>query len=224
MDKPIQDAIAVIQKAKENLSRLLADPLYNGNLLEINANFKRIENRLQFMGGILTDKKADPTGSKKTLTSFMGKKLSGAKEDAKAMRASISPSDEKKRIYLEKVGKLYQDISNYPPQSILTNYRRSEDIMVLRGVAKRAGVEDFETRELTIQFVQDIITAIQKKEEEGETQAGIDAAVDAQQGTVLSQADIDADNTLQKMGAKVGDTIITDGKKKQIIPKGQTGK
>jgi hypothetical protein len=170
MAKPIQKALEVLKTAQAEVNKLLNEPEHNGNLLEINTHFKRIESRLLFMGGSFepsTNGKKDNEPIKR----FMGKELP---KDVALTKEMLSPKDADKKAFIAKVDKLYEQIGRFTPQEIITNYRLPEDILVIRGVAKRAGVVDYESADLTISFIENIIDAIEINNEETEKQQSID--------------------------------------------------
>jgi hypothetical protein len=216
MAKPIQQAVDIIRKAKADVNKLLSEPEHIQNLLEINTNFTRIESRLTFMGGILeTDKKTESKSLFPPITNFMGENIATAKPLTKD---DLTPDEDRKQKFLAKAKKLWDEIGNYSPQNILTNYRIEEDIIILRWVAKKAGVKEYETAELTTQFVEEIQLAVEMKKEEGELQKGIDDATRTKDLKPLTEEDIKGDLSLQNLGAKPGDSFIIEKGKKKIIP------
>jgi hypothetical protein len=169
-------ALEILRKAKTEINDLFNDPQHNQSLLEINANLKKVETRLEYMSAVLAPAQKGTTSKKPfpPLKSFMGQKLT-ANQPLKT--EDLTPSESRKKAFLAKAHKLYDEIGNYPPASILTNYRIKEDIILIRWVAKQAGVKDFETRELTTDFIEEIQMAVQLKNEEEETQAAVDFSI-----------------------------------------------
>lgn len=222
MEKPIQDAIDVIAKAQKNVTQLLSDPKFVNNLLEINSNFKRITDRLSFMGGILTGERTGRSAVHGPITNFMGRPVLNKKDAANLEEAkkSSTPDQRAREIFITKVEKLYKDIQNFPPQSIITNYRLPEDILVIRGVAKKAMVPNYAApREINIPFIQEIIAAIEKQLADKDANKSVDAAIaGAADPEVLTHEQIDADAELQKLGARPGDTVTMKGGKKKVTP------
>jgi hypothetical protein len=176
MAKPIQQAIEVVRQAKTEVNKLLSAPETNHNLLEINSHFTRIETRLSYMGGILEpEAKTKSTGKRfPPITTFMGAKLETSKP---ITNDDLTPGEERRKKFIGRVNKLWNEISNFNPETILTSYRIETDVMILRGVAKRAGIKDYESRELTTEFVTDIQAAVEKKKKETGKQKEIDRNV-----------------------------------------------
>lgn len=245
MDKPIQDAVTLTEKFQENINKLLSEPRYNGNLVNINANIRLIKNKLAFMGGKLTSmgrQGVQATAGRKhgPLRKFMGKDLPDVENRVAStaeVKRSLTPAEDEKVIFKKKVAKLMSEISKFPPQSIITNYRRPEDAMIVRGVAYKLGIEGVdEHTEITIPFITQITDAIAKKKADGSLQAAIDQASledktiketgdpggDAktdERSQILTAEDIAADQWLQKKGAQPGDKLIWDkNRHKKIIP------
>ena len=211
MPKPIQDSLLLVKQTQMELNKNLAEPQYNTNLLELNSLFQRIISRLVFMGGILEPENAEKKTKLGPITRFMGKEI---KQD-KVTAADLDPNEAVKKQYLQKVDKLYEQISFIQPSIILNSYTIDEDILVLRGVAKRAGIENYKDRELNIQFVEEIVAAIKAKKDEAALQKTIDDN-NKNKGTevTVTQGMIDGSEFLQKKNVKPGDKVtqLPDGK------------
>lgn len=180
MPKPIQQALTVLAKAQQEINQILSGPEYNGNLLEINTNFRRINSRLVFMGGVLEPESMPSAPTRfPPMTSFMGKEI---KKNEKVTEADLNPAEADKQKFLSKVGKLWKELPGISPQSILNAYTIPEDVLVLRGVAKRAGVKDFAERPINQEFIEEIILGVGIKDEEAEQQLEIDEAVKSNDG------------------------------------------
>ena len=229
MEKPVQQSLIELKQTQTKINQLLSDPLFVHRRLEINKYFKLIETQLKFMGAVVEPTTKTSANGKdshtafKPITNFMGEKI----EIAKPINpADLQPTNPEKEKFIEKVNKLYTQFTTLAPEGILNGYTIPEDVLVLRGVAKRAGVENFEERPLTSQFIEDIALAIGIKAEEEVTQKKIEKEL-AKQGKTASdakpitQADIDADPELQKIKAQPGDIITIDpaGKKSRLIKK-----
>lgn len=229
MAKPVQESLTILQTAQKEINDKLQDPLFVHRRLEINKHFKLIETQLKYMGAVIEPSFKTSANGKtertafKPITNFMGEKI----EIAKPVKvADLKPSDPEKEKYIEKVNKLYAQFTTLAPEGILNGYTIPEDILVLRGVAKRAGVENYEDAPLNLKFIEDIALAIEIKADEEKEQKNIDKELKKQNKTVtegkaITQADIDADPELQKINAKPGDLISTDaaGKKTKLIKK-----
>lgn len=173
MSQPIHESLQLVKQTQQQVQKLLSGAEHNRNLLELNSLFERLKSRLVFMGGVLEpDKKeVDSKPQFPPMTNIMGEEI---KAEPKITLEDLNPDDHRKKIFLEKVLQLYKQITEVPPQSILNSYTLPEDVLVLRGVAKRAGVEGFAERELNVAFIEDIILAIEMKNEEAESLDRID--------------------------------------------------
>lgn len=176
MGKPIQEAIALVKESQSKLNVLLAEPQHVQNLLELNALFQRMFTRLSFMSDTLEPEKKSQTDTPQfgPMTDFMGQKLEPA---SLVSSDDLMPKETERTIYLDKVTKLYDTINLMDPDQVLKSYSIVEEVIVLRGVAKRAGVKDYESAELTYGFVEDIQLAVLEKEEAATKQAAIDSAL-----------------------------------------------
>jgi hypothetical protein len=217
MSKILQ-ALEIVKKAKADINKLFNDPQHIQSLLEINSNFQRLETKLEFMSSVLSPAKKDSSAKKlfPPLKSFMGQKLS---VNQPLKQEDLTPSESRKKDFIGKVDKLWNEIGNFTSDTILQNYRIDRDIMIIRGVAKRAGVEDYESRVLDVPFIEEIQMAVELKKEELEKQEEIDDATkQTSEPQVLTEEDIAADPELQKLNAKPGDTLIIKKGKKKVVP------
>lgn len=224
MSENLQEALALLRRVRADFKPLLNDPKHINNLLEINTYFTRIENRLVLMGAVRLEAITTANGievKEKSLrqgsSSFMGRKVTGKGSlNAKSDKEMMTAAELRQANYLEKVEQLFMRLPRISVASILTNYRSEDDILVLRGVAKRAKVDNFDKAAITQEFVTKIIENIKASVKESTTQTLIDKSVGARGDTVtLTQEQIDADPKLQKMGAKVGDQLTIDPKTKK---------
>ena len=172
MSKPVQQSVSVIQGAKKQVNNLLSSPEFVHNRLELNSLFDRILTRLKFMGATLEPEQKEQTGFP-PIKNFMGEKIV---KTARVAVGDLNPKEAEKKVYLDKVNSLYDSFLQTDPSSILKNYTIPEDVLVIRGVAKRAGVEGYDKRELNVSFIEDIALAIEVKEEERLKQEAIDKA------------------------------------------------
>jgi hypothetical protein len=218
MSKPIQDSLLLVKQAQMEVNKNLASPEYNSNLLELNSLFQRLISRLVFMGGILEPDTAEKRTKLQPMTTFMGRPL---KQD-KVVSADLDPKESEKQIFLAKVEKLYHQISFIQPSIILNSYTIPEDVLVLRGVAKRSGVEGYESKGLTTEFIEEIQRAIEEKKKLEHTQKIIDTSSKKETEITATQEMIDKSKYLQKEKVKPGDKVLQlpDGKYK--LPAEQT--
>jgi hypothetical protein len=190
-----------------------------------------MESKLIFMGALKTT--VPVHGKPKTeqrfppMTSMMGRPITGrATLDAERAKEVLTREEQQEQAYLKAVDKLWGSIGKLSPQSVLTNYGRSKnEILILRGVAKKAKV-DF-TQDLTINFVQEIQNAIKTAMDDTAKQRIIDKSVNPTTvGTkqprpvgsfILTEEKFAADQTWVEIGAKIGDLVSANNKKYKII-------
>lgn len=223
MSQPVQQSLQVVKAARAEVNKILTGTEGGLQLLELNNFFQRIETRLVFMGAVTEpDNVKAIKDDHPPITSFMGKKV----EIRKGTSAQdIKLDDDEKKIFLAKVDKLWANIHSLGSESVLNAYTQPGDVLVLRGVAKRAGIEDFEKQELNISFVDQIKKGVAKKNEEKGKQSFIDKTLlEEKSRTVLTQEDIDADADIQKMKAEPGDTLIIRNDGKKILNKAKKEK
>lgn len=97
----------------------------------------------------------------KPITKFMGKAIE--RKDSNVSQEQLSIDEQEKQIFIDKVNNLYERISGLDSVEVLKIHTIPEDVLALRGVAKRAGVKEFDG-ELNVSFVDAIKDAIIEKE------------------------------------------------------------
>jgi hypothetical protein len=213
MAKPIQQASDLLKKCQQEINDLLKGPEYINNLVGINQHFERIKARLIHSGAVIehdvkqTDAKQFPP-----IKNFMGEKIEVSEKNK---TADLRPDEAQRREFVSKVDKLYNEIEAINPHTILNSYTTQNDILVLRGVAKKADVVDFKEAEINLAFVEDIQKAVKIKKENAGTQQKIDQNSKSTK-SILTQEVIDKDPELQKRNAQPGDEleVFPDGKMK----------
>lgn len=172
----IKKAFAILQKAKSDVEKTLSAKEHSTLLLGITAGFNKISNKLAFLSGVNINqdskRKFDP------ITNFMGEDLSipePIKED------DLSPSEKEKAVFISKVDKLYASIDTIAIDGLLNDYKLPEDVLVIRGIAKRAGVEGYEDKEISVKFIEEIIAAKKQKEADDAEQTRIEEELKKQE-------------------------------------------
>jgi hypothetical protein len=218
--KPIKAANQAVADCKQIVNKLLSGPQHVHQLLTINQFFDRIKTRLNFMGGMLEAEKPTPGSPVEEkhppIKSFMGRKIQ-RKEGSPS--AELDPNAAQKKAFLDKVEKLFDTIEKIPTNTLLNSYSRPDDVIVLRGVAKRAGLQGFDKRPIDVKFIDDVREAVIKKKQQ--TQAHNTAASAADDRVIiLTQDEIEINEELQRWGAKPGDKlVIKPGGEKVLNPK-----
>lgn len=166
MSQPVQDSLAVVKQAQRDVNLLLKEPIFSNNKLTLNSLFDRLSQRLVFMGAV-TEPKANPSEGKMhgPMKTFMGKQINRA---AKVTLDQLTPTEADISRIRQRVQKLYDKFLDLKPEDILRNHRNNDDVTILRGVAKWAGVEDYETKALTVNFIEEISLAIIDREDKKE--------------------------------------------------------
>lgn len=214
MAKPVESCLHLLVVARQEVNKLLTGTEHTNNLLEINSLFQRLETKFRFMGAVT---EPEQNGKSKDemfppITNFMGVPIEISK---KITRADLDPKEADKQKFRGDVKKLYDEIRDMQPDQVLNAYAMPEHKLVIRGVAKIAGVEDYESKEINIPFIEEIQMAIELKAEQGELIKGIDKVSKPVTSSItLTEEAIAGDPNLQKMNAKPGDEAISgaDGK------------
>lgn len=178
MGKPVQEALNAAVKAQKDINSLLKGVDQGANLLSINQKFREIINRIQFMGAVVEPDTDEPQSNQfPPITEFMGEKIGKVKVDY----SEVSPEQAEKKAFLEKVETLENTISALSATEVLRHYSAPVDQTVIRGVAKRAGVKDFDSREVTEEFIDELKETIAGKAEASQLQQNIDSKSSSQQ-------------------------------------------
>ena len=225
MSLPVKEVYELLKATKQTVNQLLNEPKYILNLLEFNAGFEKMFKRLEFMGGVLEPKselrQSDGSRRFKPIKSFMGDPIvRGQMLNAKS--PELSPDEVTKKQFVEKVNLLFGRLPAMSANALLNSFTIDEDRTVLRGVAKRAGVKNWQDGVINEDFIEDIKIGIGIKNEDAATQARIDANVQRQEELrntktttvihpsirILTQEDfIGAPEMLTELGAQVGDQL-----------------
>ncbi len=151
MDSNIAEAASLLTAAKDNVLGLLKD---NGHLLvTVEHGLNRIINQLNFLVGRQQEVIEDARTQFAPITHFMGEELNRPVE---IKTEELSPKEAQRKIFLEKVDRLQNSIGELDNEAILDAYTQVNDTNVIRGVAKRAGLENYAKGEINHQFLDDI--------------------------------------------------------------------
>ncbi len=163
MDKPIQDALAIAKQAQSDINEILADPLHVNNRLTLNGFFDRIFKRLEFMGAFLEPQHVQlPTQRFGPIKKFMGKDIVRAQV---VTDKHLNPKQAEINILKSKVERLYAEFDALGHAAVLRSYTSPEDVRVVRGVAKYAGVANYENAQMNVDFMKAISEGIKRVEE-----------------------------------------------------------
>ncbi|MVT11367.1 hypothetical protein [Chitinophaga tropicalis] len=176
-DNPIGQTAELLEQAKS-----YAEDLLEGNpsvILMVSSGLVAIINRLNFMAG--RESQINKPVEFPPITEFMGEEIKYAK---KIEKADLTPAEADRQDFIKKVEQLYAQFDSITPEGLLHGYTLPEDQLVIRGVAKRAGVEDYADRDIDIYFLEDIAAAIRQNAAADAKQQEIERQL--AQGTVVT--------------------------------------
>lgn len=158
----ITKAIEVLNVAKQEAIKEVAldDPNRNFALI-IESHINNLTNRLSFAIGRNANSGNENKVQFKPVTNFMGEKVKLVKPVEKE---DLTPDEQMKHDFREKVDKLFKEFRTITPEGILNSYTLPEDVIVVRAVAKKAGVPDYDTKEMSLQFIESISKALDAKD------------------------------------------------------------
>ncbi|MFB6453728.1 hypothetical protein ACE38W_00530 [Chitinophaga sp. Hz27] len=165
MEKPncLVLAIAALQHAKEEATQYLSDtPEYSSHRFIIDGRMTTLINMLSTSTG------TTPVSSTKNvadlfppITNFFGDEIA---LPTVIVPEDLTPKELEGERFVSAVNKLYAEFTTITPEGILNSYVLPEHQLILRGVAKKAGLSDYEEREINLSFVEEIGQSIIAKE------------------------------------------------------------
>lgn len=181
----IEQVISLLRDAREQSEKLLTNNSQNALQLAITFDLNKLINRLSFMSGTPIAHNQREVMDFPPVTNFMGEEIVRAEVITEEV---LEPHEDAKKIYVDKVDALEQTLPTMSNEDILNAYTTVENVAVLRGVAKRASVEDYKEKELTVEFVEEIRSGLQLKATTAKTEKQIDTtATSGEAETILNK-------------------------------------
>jgi hypothetical protein len=214
----IQQAANLLKETQTKLGEILgADTQHHMLNLNMNTQLENLINKLSFLSGTPYNR-AVPAGQDfPPVTNFMGEEISIPK---KISRADLTPEKADELSFVEKVNNLYTLWNTIPYDGILNSYHSDADKLVIRGVAKMAGVDGYEDREVNVKYLEDVTEALQSKAANDDEERRIDAELKAQEQAandanantkhILTQQDLIDNPDLLEQGLLAGDEVEFD--------------
>lgn len=128
--------------------------------LFIETRFNQMINRLNFLAG---RSEMQSRASSSVLSPIVQKK-----EEEAASEMAEDPQAERKRLFLEKVGRMESNIFTLSNEEVTETLVTDDDRLVVRALAKRAALEDYRTADLTHDFFEKIRNGLQEQEKQAE--------------------------------------------------------
>lgn len=144
-----QKAFDILKQAKIDVLAVLDDKLHGTVGITVGVGLDNLINRLSHLTGMLDNYSMQIQTDFPPITEFMGEKLEFAK-DIKA--EDLSPKELEKKRFNEKIDRLEAALPNMSNDLIIED----QETLVIRGLAKRAGLENFRNGEVDHQFINDI--------------------------------------------------------------------
>jgi hypothetical protein len=182
---PLQIVSEILLQAREDIAMVLTDTTHQNILLSVTSNLTRLANQTAHLGGI-TIKQVTPVDFP-PVTNFMGEPIIRPKE---IKEADLEPEKSEVEILQAKIQKLYDSWDSLAHEGILNAYTLPEEQLVIRGVAKWAGVPNYEDATLNLHFLEKITRAMKQSKQEKKTIAGIEEQLQKQEEIVKLQSRI----------------------------------
>lgn len=167
-------AAVILKKARSDVRAIMEEASMDNFYLGIGSLLDQSINKLSTITRAEIVNSNYGSGALLPVTNFMGEEIA---PPTKITQEDISPRQAEKLDYIKKVDQLYNQFDSLVPDEVLLSYTLPEDQLVLRGVAKRAGVNDYENSELTLKFVEEISKGIRQGAANVAAQAEIDSAL-----------------------------------------------
>lgn len=158
----LKQASQVLQEVKKYVLELLADESHGLTVITIRSSLEKLINQLNFLSG---DQQITPQNASDLfppITHFMGEPI----EMPKRLQAKeLTPESSEKQKFLDRVVELEKQFPNMSNEKLLDKYSVPEYQNVLRGVAKRAGLDHYKEAAIDNQFIDDIRNAMKDQAE-----------------------------------------------------------
>jgi hypothetical protein len=153
----LNQASMILQAARDEVLHILGDQEHGMTVISIRSKMDQLINNLNFLSGTTATTPINAVDQFKPVTSFMGEPI----ETPKLIEPEqLTPQASERNLFLERVIELETQFPNMPNDKILDKYSIPEYQNVLRGVAKRAGLENYKGGIIDNQFIDDIRAAM----------------------------------------------------------------
>lgn len=155
-----QQAIDLLLKTKDGVKSILSDPIDQNHALRIDSDLQKIINTLSLTtghGGFVTEKASTPGPA----TTFMGEKL---EKQTVTPPEAIKPTPDQVNQLKDQIEVAFKSFPDTDSEQILSTV----DEVVIRGVAKKAGVKGISKdnpKEITVVFIDEVKETIKKSSE-----------------------------------------------------------
>jgi hypothetical protein len=227
-----------LQNVRSAISKLYAEhPDAHMIALSIDSTLNKLTNQVGFAVGVQQNPDTLKAAAKQQfepVSMFMGEPISFKSalnvDDITVDRSEIE-------VFREKVDSLYMTIEAIPSEKVVTQYAGSAEMeTVLRGVAKKAGMQNYDSEAITVGYVEMVKKAIDDKNKESLMQQNAEAQLQQSiqyQSTAPKEDEITLTDThlnafphLVAAGLKAGDIVKKDALQpaSQITEDGKLGK
>lgn len=149
----LKEAVTILVDAKENVLEVLNEKDHGLTVITVQSGLDKLINKLSFLSGMAQEAPRDASARFEPVTEFMGESILRASEVTKE---ELNPKDLERKRFVERVDNLESSIETMTTEKVLDSHTTPEDQNVLRGVAKRAGLEDYRDGDINEAFVEKI--------------------------------------------------------------------
>jgi len=161
----LAEVVKLITDCKDQSLTLLAEANSGPLSIKVSTTLTNLANNISFIAGMGISSNSSLSGNLEPVTRFMGEDI---KRPEVIKTEDLTPKELEIKLFLEKVEKLsdYIKETDATPASIIEAYSMDSDKLVIRGVAKKAGLENYKTGNIDEQFIADIRSAFLANDEE----------------------------------------------------------
>lgn len=196
--------------SKTKIEKLLSHPDHATLKLICTNQIDQLITRFAHIAGVSIA--AGPQTTFKPITEFMGEKINFPK---KVDVDALSPGQAQKEIFLARRDKLLLEWTTITPEGIVNSFSTGEDQLVVRSVAKFLNVPEFETKPITLKFINEITRAIEQKAKNGKIDDNVEKELAKQDEILkLEAAQRNGDELVKLLIDEVSEAKIAAGKAK----------
>jgi hypothetical protein len=197
-------ALDILLHAKDQIKKVLSDADSASVLISIESKLDKGINQLAFLtqSGVTTAPAVDQFPP---VTNFMGEDI----VMKPAEPVVVDPTEEQRVAFVGKVDNIIASLltGTLTPELVVKNSPLPEDHLVIRGAAKKLGLADYDTADITVDYVSEIMEAAGAQKLQADLELEAEAALRGNNLVVVTEEILKDNPELADAGVKVGDTV-----------------
>lgn len=197
-------ALDILLHAKDQIRKVLSDADSASVLISIESKLDKGINQLAFLtqSGVTNAAVSDQFPP---VTNFMGEDI----VMKPAEPVVVDPTEEQRLAFVGKVDNIIASLlaGTLTPEEVVKNSPLPEDTLVIRGAAKKLGLADYDTADITADYVSEITEAAGAQKLQADLELEAEAALRGNDLVVVTDEILEDNPELAEAGVKVGDTV-----------------